>query len=147
MLRVHSDSSGSSKSSGQAAVPDPICLNNASLHALQNLQPWVDSANEDQVGNFQMDDDDDDDVGGDDDVDDDNDDKVDENCDVEAVDDDGRNSGDVTDEGDDSSSLRHSPHSRRVSINCSPPVSAAAIGCSTVDRRTLVLHQPYLTAA
>jgi len=67
------DGAESDKASMQSA-PDPLCLNNASLHALQNLRPWADddaqlrSCNDDNghddVNNDAVDDDDDDVDGG-----------------------------------------------------------------------------------
>ena len=49
MLSLHAgaaapgtDGDGADKASEQTA-PDPLCLNNASLHALQNLKPWADN--------------------------------------------------------------------------------------------------------
>ena len=39
MMNLQSDGTTKSASSN---VPDPLCINNASLLALQNLQPWMD---------------------------------------------------------------------------------------------------------
>jgi len=31
-------------------TPDPLCMSNASLHALQNLQPWADDYDDEERG-------------------------------------------------------------------------------------------------
>lgn len=33
-------------------TPDPLCLNNASLHALQNLQPWAEEEGMSDRGSY-----------------------------------------------------------------------------------------------
>ena len=38
MMNLHSENNQKTSYSS----PDPLCLNNASLNALQNLRPWVD---------------------------------------------------------------------------------------------------------
>jgi len=78
MLSLHAAAaaagSGDGTASDKISSHDPLCLNNASLHALQNLRPWV----EDSSGSVAQrsgrdsdaisDDDDDDVVDGHDDV-------------------------------------------------------------------------------
>lgn len=137
MMSLQADNNGSGKTSGHSVAPDPICLNNASLHALQNLQPWAD--------------DDDFRHHHDDDVD------IDEASECGDVNDTGHSDFDEqqTNYDEDDSTSRHGrQHSAASSRSASPTdhgvhvslPGTAVIACSAVDRRTLVLHQPYLTA-
>ena len=80
MLSLHAASAAAGGDGAESdktslhTVPDPLCLNNASLHALQNLRPWADEPNtaqrlrrnSDAVSD--VDDDDNNDVVDDDDV-------------------------------------------------------------------------------
>ena len=115
-----------SDKAGLQAVPDPLCLNNASLHALQNLRPWADdnTVARRSLRNSDAESDDDDDV-----------DDVNSNDVVDAVDD------DVSDDAADTD---------EHIVNDLSPASAAVIS-STVQllpaSRPIQLHQPYLTAA
>ena len=128
MLSLHAgaaasggDGAESDKASLQTA-PDPLCLNNASLHALQNLRPWADDSTvaprSQQHSNADTDDDDVDDNNSNDLVDD-----------VDDVDDD---VSDVTDEH---------------IVNDLSPTSATAAVQLLPASRPVQLHQPYLTAA
>jgi len=79
MLSLHggagtsAEAGDSDKTSGShPAAPDPLCLNNASLHALQNLRPWADdnATAVSQHSQREHDDDDSNDSDSDDDDDD-----------------------------------------------------------------------------
>jgi len=76
MLSLHAAAAGgdageTDKTSLHTA-PDPLCLNNASLHALQNLRPWADDASSTHhQSTHNSDDEDNNDVVDDDDVSDD----------------------------------------------------------------------------
>jgi len=79
MLSLHAgasasgaDGAESDKASLHTAL-DPLCLNNASLHALQNLRPWADDKSAAQHTSDRDTDDDDDSDDVDDDVDNDDD--------------------------------------------------------------------------
>jgi len=104
-------------------TPDPLCLNNASLHALQNLRPWADDNTTQRARQHS----DDDNAADDDDDDDDNDDVVDDDV------------SDVTDERD-------------VNNRCYDwsPASSVAVSSAVLLQpasRPIQLHQPYLTAS
>ena len=137
MLSIQSDNSVSGKSTGNATQPDPICLNNASLHALQNLQPWADDE-ENHSDAYGLDDARSDNDNDDDDADVDSDDVNEDEARC-----------DVIDDPDDDISPRHAARlSSRHSISCSPTSAAITVRCnSTPDRRNIVLLQPYLAAA
>jgi len=68
-----------------AAAPDPLCINNASLHALQNLRPWADDSAAAAVERSQRDNNDSNDTDADDDDDDVSDDASDEHDDLSAA--------------------------------------------------------------
>ena len=129
MLSLHAGATASggdgaeSDKAGLQPVPDPLCLNNASLHALQNLRPWADDSTSVARRSQRNSDADSD---GDDDVDD-------------------VNSSDVID--DDVSDDAADEHI----VSDLSPASAAVFSSHTVQllpaSRAIQLHQPYLTAA
>ena len=126
MLSLHAGAAAAgadgqeSDKAGLQTAPDPLCINNASLHALQNLRPWADDKTTQRARHHSVDD-----TAADDDIDDD------DNNDV--VDD------DVSDERDVNS------HCFDLSIVSSAAVSSAVL--LQPASRPIQLHQPYLTAA
>jgi len=124
MLSLHAASSAAggdgaeSEKTSLHAARDPLCLNNASLHALQNLRPWADdnsvarhhsdalSDDHNDLINDEEDDDDDDDVS------------------------------DATDE--------HDVNNQRY--DSAPAGASSAVQLQQLSR-PVQLHQPYLTAA
>jgi len=131
MLSLHAgaaasgaDTAESDKASLQTA-PDPLCLNNASLHALQNLRPWADDSCTAAQRSYHNSDNETDD----DDIDDDD--------SHDVVDDD--DNDDVSDSTDEHN------------VNDLSPASAAAVSSAVqlqpAASRPVQLHQPYLTAS
>jgi len=130
MLSLQADGTTGGKSGGSNTAPDPLCLNNASLHALQNLQPWA----EDDDNHPQND-------------------GIDDNLD------DARDCSDCSGDGDSSSCCdgEGDGGSRRFSGGTASDVDSvnnvmnaaatlATRGCN-VNQVCRPLHQPYLTAA
>ena len=111
-----------------AAAPDPLCLNNASLHALQNLRPW---ANDDMAAaarHCSTEYSDSDTADNDDDDDDD---------DAEA---------DLSDATDEHADNHHCYDSSAVASPANVVLSSA-VQLQPPAARPVQLHQPYLTAA
>jgi len=126
MLSLHAASAAAGSDGTESdnanlhTAPDPLCLNNASLHALQNLRPWADDSSTAQCLRHNSD------AVSDDDDDDDNNDVVD----------------DVSDAADE-----HDVNGQRYDLS---PTSADAANSAVQLQpvpRPVQLHQPYLTAA
>jgi len=105
------------KASSSRTAPDPLCLNNASLHALQNLRPWAEDGG--SRHNSDTGDDDHNDVVDDDDDDDDDD--------------------DVSDE--------HDVNNQRYDLSPASRLAVSSAVQLQPVSRAVQLHQPYLTAA
>lgn len=125
MLNLQSDS-GSKSDQGQSALPDPLCLNNASLHALQNLKPWAD----DSIMTSRL-----------------------RHSDYDHVTGIARRAADVmtSDDGDDDDDDEMSCSSRQSDCSsCShgnEHAETTFAGAVVKTAADVVLHQPYLTAA
>jgi len=132
MLSLHAGATASggdgaeSDKAGLQTAPDPLCLNNASLHALQNLRPWADDSTVAVRSQHNSD------AGSDDD-------------DIDDV-----NSNDVVDADVDDDVSEDDAATDEHIVNDLSPASAAGVS-STVQllpaSRPIQLHQPYLTAA
>jgi len=111
------DGAESDNKASSRTAPDPLCLNNASLHALQNLRPWAEDGG--SRHNSDTGDDDHNDVVDDDDDDDDDD--------------------DVSDE--------HDVNNQRYDLSPASRLAVSSAVQLQPVSRAVQLHQPYLTAA
>ena len=127
MLSLHTAASAAGADGAESektslhVARDPLCLNNASLHALQNLRPWADDNSIIPRSRHHSD-------VSDNDHDDHN--------DVVDDDDDDDDVSDATDE--------HDVNNQRYDL--SPAAVSSAVQLQPVSR-PVQLHQPYLTAA